>query len=219
MIFLGDIHGKFNIISEFIIKYDITNNNIIQVGDFGIGFHPTEFILLNELNTLLLNNNVFLYVIRGNHDDPFYFSPPCNNYTNIIFIQDWTYLTIENKTILFIGGAISIDRNHRTLNLNYWLNENITPIPNDFIYKPCDIIVSHDCPLIAYPYIDKNLSFFKNNESLYNDCYNQRIVLNNVWENIKPNKWIYGHYHKSNKVRVDNTDFILLNINEFYEII
>ncbi len=38
---LGDIHGKWDIINNWIDKFEIKDSYIIQVGDFGIGFYPS----------------------------------------------------------------------------------------------------------------------------------------------------------------------------------
>ena len=40
--YLGDIHGNFNVINQFIKLYNIENAHIIQVGDFGVGFKSIE---------------------------------------------------------------------------------------------------------------------------------------------------------------------------------
>ena len=38
ILYLGDIHGSFNLIHQYVKKYDIKDAHIIQVGDFGVGF-------------------------------------------------------------------------------------------------------------------------------------------------------------------------------------
>ena len=73
--FLGDIHGKWEVVKHYFELYSISNIKLVQVGDFGVGYKKKdeESQLLNELSLFLKEKNSFLYVIRGNHDNPSYF--------------------------------------------------------------------------------------------------------------------------------------------------
>ena len=75
LMYLGDIHGNFNIISQYVTRFDIRDAYIIQVGDFGVGFKTLvkEKRQLDDINTALIKRNVIVYAIRGNHDQPSYF--------------------------------------------------------------------------------------------------------------------------------------------------
>ena len=42
IMYLGDIHGNFNLLHQYLNMYDIKNTYIIQVGDFGVGFRTLE---------------------------------------------------------------------------------------------------------------------------------------------------------------------------------
>ncbi len=115
LIFLGDIHGSFNIIHQYVKLYGIKDAHIIQVGDFGVGFQTLEKEkrMLEMFNPLLEKNNVHVWAIRGNldykphfHNDPFGLS-------NIHLVKDYTVLELCGKKILCIGGAISVDRTWR----------------------------------------------------------------------------------------------------------
>ena len=37
ILYLGDIHGNFNLINQYLKRFDIKDAYIIQVGDFGVG--------------------------------------------------------------------------------------------------------------------------------------------------------------------------------------
>jgi hypothetical protein len=52
-------------------------------------------------------------MIRGNHDDPYYFNNKVFSYSNVELLEDYTILTVGNDNILCVGGAISIDRLYR----------------------------------------------------------------------------------------------------------
>jgi UDP-2,3-diacylglucosamine pyrophosphatase LpxH len=124
LIFIGDVHGEFHELTHKLANHNIRNSTFIQVGDFGVGFmsKENEIHLLGKLNDRLKADRNVMYVIRGNHDDPAYFDGKLV-YSNLIFLEDYSVLEIEEKTILLIGGAISVDRTSRTLNKTYWADE------------------------------------------------------------------------------------------------
>jgi len=70
IIIVGDIHGAYPR-----LRYDIsrsyTDAYVIQVGDFGFGFHKPNYYKteLEDVSKTLTKTNCHLYVIRGNHDD------------------------------------------------------------------------------------------------------------------------------------------------------
>jgi hypothetical protein len=39
IMYLGDLHGNFNLINQYLKRFDIKDAYIIQVGDFGVGFN------------------------------------------------------------------------------------------------------------------------------------------------------------------------------------
>ena len=73
---LGDIHGDYDVIRKFIKNYDITNANIIQLGDFGVGFgtFTENKKQLDYYNKIFVKRNVHIWVVRGNHDNKLYFN-------------------------------------------------------------------------------------------------------------------------------------------------
>jgi hypothetical protein len=138
-------------------RLDLRDWNVIQVGDFRVGFIQTiidkttgktlpnqEHLNLRAFSEFLAERNIHLWVIRGNHDNPAYFKGDHVNWlTNIHFIKDYTVLQHLKYNILCVGGAISIDRmdsivkqsmpfNYTTDNqvkvLEYWDDE-------EFVFK------------------------------------------------------------------------------------
>jgi hypothetical protein len=52
---------------------------------------------------------------------------------------------------MYIGGALSIDKAHRTEGLNWWVDEELSiqemnSIFDKYIKEKPDIMVTHDCP-------------------------------------------------------------------------
>lgn len=116
VIFIGDLHGDWEAIPDFITKYDIKNTTFIQVGDFGIGFDGAikDEHRLVKLNFPLVKTENELLIIRGNHDDPQYWNNAEDwNKRNIEFVPDFTVKEINFMKYFFVGGGVSIDRSVR----------------------------------------------------------------------------------------------------------
>ena len=89
-------------------------------GDCGIGFYREPYYerVFNSINNKFIDREIQCFMIRGNHDDPYYFSLEKLWYSNIKAISDYTILSVGRHNILCVGGAISIDRKMRID--NYW---------------------------------------------------------------------------------------------------
>jgi UDP-2,3-diacylglucosamine pyrophosphatase LpxH len=157
IIFIGDIHGDFQGLAAQLLYREIQNAKLIQVGDFGVGFKPVDYerTELEVLNRVLTERNNMLYVLRGNHDDPSYFT---NNFalSNISLVSDYTILHLDGKKILCVGGAVSVDRTSRTDGKNYWPEERFTFDEAKLSHaldnlKSLDTIVTHNAPSEFWP--------------------------------------------------------------------
>jgi predicted phosphodiesterase len=134
----GDIHGELKkLVWELTIKNDLKDISLIVVGDFGVGFggHNSMKVLYDKVKKRLETNNINLYTIRGNHDDPSWFDGT-HNFPRLKFLEDHKLITIDGWSIYPVGGATSIDREERikinekleSKNNNrrcWWPNENI----------------------------------------------------------------------------------------------
>lgn len=189
---LGDLHGDINSFKREIENRALSECTFIIAGDIGLGFenkqrHIQEYQSLNKFLNL---RNIELYLFRGNHDNPEYFNREIGEndeffLSNVKVLPDYTVLSINNKNILMVGGAISIDRLYRKQryeqNIRYWLDfypkltredaiktllplywENEPPFLNtDYIDQITEDgikitdVVTHTCTSFAFP-IDKN---------------------------------------------------------------
>ena len=233
-IFLGDIHGSWGRIKQYIIENDIEYANFIQVGDFGVGYEKVSYEkeVFQNLSDFLKEKSCFLYVIRGNHDNPAYFDGTYN-FERIFFLRDYTVLSNEKHNILCIGGATSIDRLHsqeqsKKINRPLWWADEV------FVYnegrlltsiedKKIDIVVTHNSPNNFYPYKFSGLVYHyaADDYTLLDDLVQERKEIRKVYEKLfdigLPNYWFYGHFHDSiTETHDDKVMAKLLNINEFY---
>lgn len=231
MYLLGDVHGNLSYIINHIGFLKLKDQIFIQVGDFGIGFHDKEHEKerLETLNKFLEHTSNHLYVIRGNHDNPSYFQGD-HMYSNLKLLKDYTVLDIEDHKILFVGGAISIDRSGRIKGKSYWPDEK-------FIYdskkikkiEGCDIVITHSCPNEFFPMgcdapIVNGWHWRELDDwgtDLKKDLIKERELHSKMWLELRNKNniklWAYGHFHTYNNILLDDMRIKLMDINEFWE--
>lgn len=230
-IFTGDIHGEFKTFVYIIChNIDFENCNIFVLGDIGVGFNKSEYYktLFKKINYKLKSKNIYLFFIRGNHDDPSFFNSSDYSLSNLIFVDDYDVVKTYKHNILCVGGAISIDRSDRwkwdkktqkIIPDGYWKDEYVKNIPDnfeDFINEiDIDIMCSHCAPnFIEYSYSDINEKYINNDKNLLDDIKNNQGILDDLFEKHLKNrikKWYYGHYHKNRFTVVNDIDFICLD--------
>lgn len=204
MIFVGDVHGKFRQYESLLSTF---NEPSVVVGDFGVGFidHRTRLIqpgvksspYIEPPTQLMFEKNARF--IRGNHDNPNY----CKTHPS--WIPDGT---IEDG-IMYIGGAYSIDKQYRTVDYNWWADEELS---YEDLYKIIDvyeqnkpeIVVAHEFP----DSIARTLFLW------YTDACESRTRL--AFETMffaihKPKIWIAGHWHARRDMDIMDTRFVCLN--------
>jgi predicted phosphodiesterase len=235
-IVIGDTHGNFKYIMYRLKLSKIYDTTLFHVGDFGVGFNKVnDETSLIKLNDRLKEHNCQLYVIRGNHDNPDYFDGS-RDYSNLHLVPDYTIINLDGVNILMVGGAISIDRIPRLYDQQlmasngtnrelYWYGEEFIldeEILNDM--RDISYVITHTSPHFADP-VNKGhivLNYAEDDETLIADLNEERQNLTTMYEILNKNnniiKWIYGHFHRSNSMIYENTEFLLLDINELKEI-
>ncbi len=210
--YIGDIHGKWDKFQRLIDINNLTDCRIICIGDLGVGFVPRDqqIRVLDSLNRFFINRRINFSSIRGNHDDPSYFTGT-TLFSHLFLIPDYSY----SDSRLFIGGGISIDRFLRKEGRDYWRDEAVKRIKlPDY---DVDIIVCHTFPLniikSAYQLWDAPGNPVKS------DCISEGEYLTTVWEKYRPKLWIGGHHHISKTELVNGTKFTCLNELEIQELI
>jgi predicted phosphodiesterase len=247
ILYLGDIHGKFYLIENYIEIYDIKDAHIIQVGDFGVGFTTMDKDKknLSDLNQTLIKNNVIVWAIRGNHDFKPYFDNDPFGLSNIHLVKDYTVLNLEGKNILCIGGAVSVDRSYRKTSnqlkgiydecdradgFHTWWPDEIffLDMKNISEMRDINVVVTHTCPDYCPP---NNIFEFNSfvegiiretgDTNLKVDLLYERNQLTNAFSILKMNNNIdnhyYGHFHMSDIVNINGTKHRLLGVGELFE--
>lgn len=226
IILIGDIHGEYGKLRYDINRFGYENSYIIQVGDFGIGFNKPNYYkneAFPRLNEVLVNKNCHLYAIRGNHDDPEYFKQTNNpfDFSNITLLEDYSELNLLGKSILLVGGAVSIDRRFREEHKSWWSDEEFNlKLEDEFPYKDrqYDLVVTHTRPGVcgAFKGFDNIKYWCGQDYDLKNDLIEESQKLDYLYERTKPKDWAFGHFHKSELIQYENTRFRCLDIDEHF---
>lgn len=205
-IFIGDVHGKYKQLKRIVRKHE----NVIQVGDLGVGFINTMTgrMMTNPPHYLLKERG--FRAIRGNHDNPSVF------FKQSYAIKDGhTEITPKGTKVMFMGGALSIDKQWRTQNCDYWEDEELTQaelyemisIYDNF--KP-DVMVTHDCPEFVAVHMKNGMKMDFPSIT--------RQALDAMYDIHQPAIHLYGHWHESYHKTHRGTEFICLNELETMEI-
>ncbi len=224
----GDLHGQIeSLVFKLQEQYKITDSVCFCAGDIGLGFYKENYYLnlFKQLNNKLSKKNNTLLLIRGNHDDPGYWTTEKFNTSNILLIPDYTIVTVNDKKVLCVGGAISIDRTLRKDGIDYWKNENFTFKEDKLNQVTADIVITHSAPTFCFPNSKSEIKYWlEKDHNLEKDIDQERDFHNNLYYKLilnghHPTKWIYGHFHNSCNHRINETDFILLNELELAELV
>jgi putative phosphoesterase len=222
LIFIGDTHGNNRAIESACEASD--NSLIIHVGDFGLGFADVyrEAETLNELNNLAEEHNNNIVIIRGNHDSKDRFNFFRNRLSNVHLPEDYEIYQYNDKKILFVGGAISIDRKGRTEYISYWSDEVV--VLREDLCQSADVLVTHSTATYCFPtrlapivveWAEEEME--KYGTDLLKELKEEREKIDRIIELCKPKYHFYGHMHDSWSEEIDGCVHRLLNIDEIHE--
>lgn len=192
--FIGDVHGRIDEYVSLCRQADYT----VQVGDLGFRRHYADVI-----RRLDAARHRFL---PGNHDD-YGLLPPHS-------LGDFGVYEAAGLTMFFVRGAFSIDRKHRTPQLDWWPEEELSQDMLDEAVRLYErlapqLVVTHDCPLSISRYVGDLavLRAFGLTEDLRSRT---QVALQAMLERHQPARWIFGHYHQDKSFDADGVRFTCL---------
>ncbi len=226
---VGDIHGEFTkLVHDITFIHKLKNSVIIVAGDSGFWYHKPGYYerIWYRLKKRLDAANNMLLCVRGNHDNPWYYDPAnWSGYDRWKTVQDHEILDILGKKILCIGGATSVDQEHRHQWNNkeerrgsdrriWWKHERPNKIQESHLPNKVDIIISHEAPIQIGPVIYRSEDM---DLDIYRNICEDRDYLGMVLQELKPKHWYFGHYHNSFSGTFGPTLYHGLSIGELIE--
>lgn len=236
VVICGDIHGDFKpLVHKLCKSLGLKDTLLIVAGDCGFGFKTRKEheALLNRLERKLRKANNWITFVRGNHDDPSYYSESKINTERWRTVPDYSVIRANGHNILCVGGAVSIDRAMRrpqntTQRPTFWADEAPVFRPDEIESIPEDIridtVVSHTAPSSCEISSQAGiLTWALFDSTLLQDCAQERSTMNMVKAFLEkqghhPQDWFYGHFHQSWTGTIDDTRFHMLDIMEFKEL-
>lgn len=214
----GDIHGDFNgMIYKLCQQYQLEDTLLIVAGDCGFGFERKGYYeeVMRRNQKRLSDSNNWVVFVRGNHDNPAYFDGRVINHKRFVAVPDYSVIEAGGFTILCVGGATSIDRQHRIkawqqkegkerrfsssitldpLALNYYW-ENEQPILDTEklkligeLYK-VDTVITHTAPSFCELQSKSGLSSWcVGDDKLMDDVNAERATMDQLYQMLKEAK-------------------------------
>ncbi len=209
----GDTHGmsadtkKLNT-KNFPEQKNLTKSDVlIQLGDFGWVWYPLGENKEQEYwLDWLTEKNYTLAVVLGNHENYNIIEalPIEKKWGNevralkrskgsIYFLKRGGVYTINDKKILAIGGAESIDRASRIENVSWWKQERLTFQETESCLneiemhgKSYDYVLTHTCPAKFVNRFTNNMSKAKCSVANF---------LDHIDDVVECIEWHFGHFH------------------------
>ena len=224
----GDKHSDFSRVFDFCTKYKTTEKDLLIVlGDAGINYYANDKD--NVLKNDLIKCPITLFCVHGNHEERpenlenykvkefhegiVYYE---EEYPNILFAKDGEVYNFNNKKVLVIGGAYSIDKDTRIrLGYNWYESEQPSDETKNKVIdvlkennNKVDIILSHTCP---FKYLPREMFLEGVDQSKVDQS--TEIFLDKIEDTTTYSTWYCGHFHTDKNV--DNMRFMFNDIQEF----
>ena len=244
LVICGDIHGDFvPLVYEITVRYGMRDTLVIVAGDCGFGFEKPDAYnnIFRRIEKRLVQNNCWIAMVRGNHDDPAYFELQADGNTLIHHarwqtVPDYTVIQACGRMVLCVGGAVSVDRQIRMREMErhlgkryYWPNETVRydaealEAIRDAGLK-VDTVVTHTAPSMCEFQSKQGLATWAQcDATLLDDCKAERAAMDDIIVHLKHDKhplerWYYGHFHNSWHSEIDGVWFTMLDIMELLEV-
>jgi len=208
---IGDIHGKFDELAAKLMELP-EQAKLICVGDIGLGFEDARTPnCLRVVNGIARSRSQQLWMIRGNHDDPEIWRSQRNSWnlelSQITLVKDVDLMVIEGVPIIFVGGAISIDRiaEHRVHGETWWRDESVVANAAAQVkdltdeHGPAKLFICHAGPITALPVFtptEPNIAHYAASDAMLpEDIEIERTILSHCVQFSGATQVVYGHYH------------------------
>lgn len=205
----GDKHQRYDGLESQAGWLELNEKDyVIVLGDMGLFWRSDRKDANSFIKYFEENYTFHLYFVDGNHEnfDILNSLPEDENGMGYIsehirHLKRGRRYNIDGKDILAIGGADSIDRYRRMVNVSWWEAEQITKEEIDNIPAGhYDFILSHSCPISVF-----NNYYYDLCEGCVTGADREEFRICNkqlerLLNKVTFNKWYFGHYHVDRKL-------------------
>lgn len=214
--FAGDWHGNAYWATQA-IEYASAHKAevIVHLGDYGYDFYRS---FRNSVESTLRRVGLELVFVDGNHENfNWLYDKPIEKdgrrriSPRVHHLPRGYRWIWDDVRFLALGGAVSVDKKWRQLDVSWWTQETLTDeeIATAVAGGPVDVLVSHDCPAgFRIPGLSDNPPF-PPEAILESEAH--RIRLSQVVDVVQPRFVFHGHYHVS-YTRTVNFDYGPCNV-------
>lgn len=203
--FIGDLHGNPGYKS-------LMSAHSIQLGDLD----------LRHYNHWAFDDCGPRFFIDGNHDHFPVLDPDSDRLQKVAPNLHYIPRGYVSGKVLFIGGAISVDRDGDLDRLNHdWYREEvltqeqfgkIMDLENDI-----EVIVAHDCPQNAWSVEVAPDKYRKHGSDHYRIRIDRKTLvfreaLLDIFRKFLPKLWIFGHHHRDLEFNLDGCKFRCVDV-------
>jgi len=201
VIVTGDIHNEFGRLNELINKKK--PELVICCGDFGFWPKVSWGAPLENIKT----QGAEILWCDGNHEDHWSLKERTTDelVPDVHYMPRGSTFTLnDGRTIMFMGGAHSIDKNLRRVGVDWFPEETIRQRDlNNLPDVKVDIFITHTCPSQLLDVMIQYNSFKTEEPS--------NVALSHLWSLYKPDLWYFGHWHKYKEGNLQDTKWYALS--------
>ncbi|MBC7597305.1 MAG: metallophosphoesterase, partial [Kineosporiaceae bacterium] len=205
--FLGDLHGDLDHllrVAQTMWAHGIST--LIVLGDFGFIWPDGNWDnTIDKISRRLGKLGQVLYFVDGNHEDftrlyrfPLDADGVRRIRPNIIHLpRGYRTTLVSGKEVAVLGGANSIDRDHRVEGRSWWAEEAITDADLTVLgAETAPLLIGHDAPLHV-PALERELAATDRDWSVEALAYAAagRAVFHRGFLSVQPELYLGGHYH------------------------
>lgn len=227
----GDWHGSFQwtrgglrTLGEMGVKH------VFHAGDFSIAFNHRWPDLINISESACRRYDMKLYITPGNHENWEWINEQEYDDDGLHWVSERvaicernSVIQVEDRKVLSLGGATSVDRSLRVPRRSWWPEEEITA--GDLLtlqdvmdhVGDIDIMVCHDAPgggtdaVQDILNIPPHLSIFPTEGIIA--AGEHRKMMEAAFDIVKPKVYVHGHFHAPDMKQVGDTLFVSLGCN------
>ena len=207
----GDTHGSYDVrkLDKLAMNKKLTRDDVLIIaGDWGVLWENTPDGEEKRLIEWYGKFKCTILIVDGNHENHTRFDalPTAIKYgnevgvisDNIFHLRRGHLYTINDRTYFIFGGALSVDKEYRTLGVSYWPGELPTREQMDKGYETLeecgymvDYVITHTAPRRILDEMGFTLHHI--DPGKFNDPTAQ--FLDSLYPQITFRKWYFGHMH------------------------